>query len=257
MNKMLEQRNLVIVNVGANTAHRGLISPLWENGEFFFVPIPDDDIPNLPTYKEILKSQIKPYVREKYLTQRVHDDPEFKTFTYGDNPETTGIGRAANIKRLVEGDLLFFFAGLTAVNSDNPINNYRFYFIGFFEISAILRNVTKTPTDEELKLFGQNVHITRGLFDQAEFNKFWIWKGSNNSKLFNKAVLFDRELGAKILFSRLLTPYTWPKDQSEIKLLGQRARASRLLTDNKGKRILLKQVLNTGNDVPLFTYLLE
>jgi len=195
--KSISEREFVIVNVGANTSHAGLISPLWGDGTFCFMPIPEDGpstdpsrdlfpgCPNLPTFSEFIKPHIAFCVQKKYLTKKVHDDPEFETFTYGDNPEGVARAKAANLKNhLSQGDLLFFFAGLTSTNKAKTIGNYRFYFIGFFEISAILRKVSKMPSKDELMLFNQNAHIKRGLADPSFFNDFWLWKGSSNSQLF-------------------------------------------------------------------------
>ena len=70
-NKSLDEREFVIINVGANTSHRGLVSPLWENGAFCFMPIPDEgmlqdpskdlfpDCPNLPSFADFVKPQIE------------------------------------------------------------------------------------------------------------------------------------------------------------------------------------------------------
>lgn len=269
--KPLHQRELVIINVGANTSHSGLYSPLYEDGTFSFMPLPEegDEVdpkrdlypgcPTLPTFTEFLgSSKLTQCFSKKYLAKTVHDDPEFVTFTYGDNPDTIAKSKASNLRKHLKkcGDLLFFFAGLTAVKS-KPERDYNFYFIGFFEIDGTLPSVNGTPTKDELKLFGRNAHIKRGHADFDFFNSFWVWKGSSNSQLFRKAVLFDKKLGEKILLSSSWKPYTWPNDKTSARLLGSRTRTSRWLRDEQRKRILLQQVINAGNDVPLFRRLLE
>lgn len=254
INKTLDEREFVIINVGANTSHHGLVSPLWENGDFCIMPIPEEGmVPNpskdlfpscrnLPSFADFVKPYIAFCVHEKYLTKTVHEDPEFETFTYGDNPDGIAKGKAANLKHLSNGDLLFFFAGLTAIRGRELIGDYRFYFIAFFELSSILPKVTAMPTQEQLSLFGRNAHIKRGQADTRFFNDFWVWKGSGNSQLFRKAVLFDRELGAKILVSRSGAPYSWPTDRTDLQLLGSRCRASRRLIGRQRKRVLLQRV---------------
>ena len=96
VSKSLVDREFIIINVGANTSHSGLVSPLWENGTFCFMPIPEEGTspdpnrdlfsccPNLPTFKDFVKPQIAFCVHEKYLTKKVHDDPEFETFAVPD-----------------------------------------------------------------------------------------------------------------------------------------------------------------------------
>jgi len=270
--RALRDREIIIINVGANKNHSGLISPLYEDGSFLFMPIPEEGkesdakkdlfpgCTTLPTYRDFIKDQkVWHYISDRYLEKRVHNDPEFGTFTYGDNPETIAIGRAANLKNYLrkdEGDLLFFFAGLTSIKNSKKTDNYHFYFIGFFEICDKLERVTQMPTRDELKKFGQNAHIKRGQANPDFFNKFWVWKGSSNSQLFSKAVPFDRELGTKILVDTKERRYNWPLDKSEVQLLGTRARAARQIIGDDRKRILLEQVLSTKNDVPLFKNIL-
>lgn len=268
--KPLGQRELAIINVGANRSHSGLFSPLYEDGTFFFMPIPEEGtIPEpaknqfpgcqaLPTYAEFLgDSRVVPHIHQRYLAKTVHNDPEFVTFTYGDNPEGRAKARAANLTLLGKGDLLFFFAGLTAIGSGKPVDPYRFYFVGFFEIIEVLRAVSAMPSPEQLRVFGQNAHIKRGQTDPRFFRNFWVWKGSSNSQRFQKAVPFDRELGAKILLAPKGMPYDWPTDKADVQLLGTRARASRRIMTQQGKRTLLERVINTGNKVPLFRRLLD
>jgi len=271
MLKALRDREIIIINVGANKNHSGLISPLYEDGTFFFMPIPEEDkepdakkdlfprCPALPTYRDFIKDQkVWHYISDRYLEKRVHNDPEFGTFTYGDNPETIAIGRAANLKHLRkdEGDLLFFFAGLTSIRNSEKTDDYHFYFIGFFEICNRRKHVIKMPNEEDLKIFGQNAHIKRGQANPDFFNKFWVWKGSSNSQLFSKAVLFDQNLAGKILVAPERRQYDWPSDKSDVQLLGTRARVARQIIGYDRKRILLEQVLRAKNDVPLFESIL-
>lgn len=269
--KALHDREIVIINVGANKNHSGLISPLCEDGSFFFMPIPEEGkepdadkdsfpgCPTLPTYRGFIKDQkVRQYIPDRYLEKRVHNDPEFEAFTYGDNPDTkVGRGRAANLKKhLGQGDLLFFFAGLTLVRNSKKTDDYHFYFVAFFEICNILKHVTKMPNEEDLKIFGQNAHIKRGQANSDFFNKFWGWKGSNNSQRFSKAVLFDQNLAGKILVDPERRQYDWPSDKSDVQLLGTRARVARQIIGDDRKRILLEQVLRAKNDVPLFESIL-
>jgi hypothetical protein len=99
---------IFIINVGVNTRHGALKSPLFEDGSFEFIPIPEDKeckyCELLPRYCEL-----KPYsnhnlleiIPKKYHNLRVHNDPEFDTFTYGDYP--IHFPRAANLKKIKKG----------------------------------------------------------------------------------------------------------------------------------------------------------
>jgi hypothetical protein len=84
-----------LVNVGVNSEdkRRGLMSPLFDNGEFEFVPIAEDPpfakCELIRTYEEMhsfSQNQFSEFVPERMLTSKVHNDPEFENFTFGDYP---------------------------------------------------------------------------------------------------------------------------------------------------------------------------
>ncbi|MDI6807351.1 MAG: hypothetical protein QMD14_06155, partial [Candidatus Aenigmarchaeota archaeon] len=103
---------IFIINVGVNASHGKLKSPIFEDGSFVFVPIPERRNPTctlLPTYRSLFANALE-YIPESYYDVRVHSDPEFETFTYGDYP--TKKPRAALLKCIEKGDFLFFLARL-------------------------------------------------------------------------------------------------------------------------------------------------
>ena len=117
-------KRVFIINVGVNASHGGLKSPIFEDGTFEFVPIPElreskhyhsyPDCPLLPRYRDLPAysgGTLAKYIPQKYQNWKVHNDPEFKTFTYGDYPTTSP--RAANLKKIKVGDYLFFLVRLT------------------------------------------------------------------------------------------------------------------------------------------------
>jgi hypothetical protein len=101
-----------IINVGANTSHPQQ-SPLFDDGTFEFVPIPGEhnegltyanlrqfNAPDMPLFDRFAAPATSP-------SQKVHNDPEFATFTYGDNLRKKG-----GLRQLQAGDFLFFLARL-------------------------------------------------------------------------------------------------------------------------------------------------
>ena len=133
---------LFVVNVGVNMAdasRRGLRSPVFPDGTFEFVPIKEHrDIANfagiprycdLPTYTRRADS-LAAYVPKGVALYRAHFDPEFSTFTYGDIVSP----RAANLRDVTEGDVVWFLARLWNHDGAGWAQGSGFYFIGLFEV---------------------------------------------------------------------------------------------------------------------------
>ena len=83
---------IYVVNVGSNAIHK-FCSPIFGDRTFEFIPIPEDrQLPGTHglEYRQ-LKSFYTPdqnlseYLPESMATITAHSDPEFDTFTYGDN----------------------------------------------------------------------------------------------------------------------------------------------------------------------------
>ena len=194
---------------------------------------------------------------------RAHDDPEFESFTYGDYPNRIvpakgvpkAIGRAGNLRHLKEGDLLFFLARLTKVKQHMAPTGAGFYLIGFFEISVIRKNVKEKPTESELQIFGNNAHVRRGLADHSHFDNFWVFKGSDESRLFRHAVPFDQELASKTLRNKEGGMLTWPPKFTKLQRIASYTRSCRLIEDKVRWKMLLERTLEF-NGIPLFRRLL-
>ena len=187
---------IFLANVGANAAHP-FHSPVFPDGAFEFIPIPEDrDLPGrhavrygqLTSYYDPAVS-ISRFVPRRLWEWPAHADPEFRTFTYGDNCETSP--RAASLKRMERGDFLFFIARLAGgADATRP----GFYLIGYLEIAEALRDVRSRPGPDVLDRFGANAHVLRGLSDPALWDRFWVFRGSERSRRFQRAVPVTREM---------------------------------------------------------------
>ena len=82
---------LYLINVGANSSHGPLFSPLFEDGTFELLPIPERDS-NLDSSRQAvhyrdLPSYYQPgdrllrYVPQAIWDVACHNDPEFESFT--------------------------------------------------------------------------------------------------------------------------------------------------------------------------------
>ena len=101
---------IFLANVGSNSGHR-FSSPVFDDGTFEFLPIPEDR--DLDGDHAVRYRDLRPYNRPvrdllQYVPGRLwdwpaHNDPEFDTFTYGDNCSTSP--RAAALRRVEPGDV--------------------------------------------------------------------------------------------------------------------------------------------------------
>ena len=229
-----------LANVGANASHR-FASPIFKDGKFEFLPIPET--PDIPPPQAVryrdLRSHYRPsedllkYVPERLWDRATHNDPEFETFTYGDNCETTP--RGASLKGLQPGDFLFFIARMEGWDSNGPTRRYGFYLVGFLEISGtdgILKDVQVEPSSNHMERFRENAHIRRGLTDPKYWDRFWAFQGSEDSRRFTFAVPVTRDLCQEAFRAADGSPWRWDdQHRSELQVIGSYTRSCRCVID--------------------------
>ena len=238
---MTHPGRIFLANVGANASH-AFNSPIFEDGTFEFITIPEDrDLPgeHVVRYGQLTSFNnpglsLRDYVPKRLWDFPTHNDPEFETFTYGDNCETSP--RAASLKRMVAGDFIFFLARLTRQPTKDKSGNglplqHGFYFVGFLEIEGVLRDVTRRPSETEMRRYGANAHVLRGLSDETLWDRFWVFAGSPYSRRFRKAVPLTRELAAQVFSSADGSPWKWDAGRSDLQVIGSYTRSCRCVID--------------------------
>jgi len=191
---------IVRVGVDAGSGSGGIQGPLFRDGTFEFIPIPenpDADVIPKYTYGNLMGRHGKPLVqyfphrRQVKMTEcGVHCDPDWKSLTYGD---WTG-GPKSGLKDLEKGDILIFSCGLQGWDFRSRPG---IYLAGYsrVQVAGKLSDLSQQFTQRELrKLFGQNAHV-RGLPLGRLINKWGdqliLVKGSHQSRLLKKAVLLS------------------------------------------------------------------
>ena len=168
------EKQALLLRIGADTYNSGTLAPIFEDGTWYYIPIPESNENTLfPfTYQEIPtpdnRFTIGEWLPKRIQFQKPHFDPEFWMFTYGEP-----IGKAPKIKqltRLSKGDLLLFTAGLVKRLKKNPPAIYNskkdptpeLYLIGMFEIEDVKKIRYNSPLSsihkEKLSL---NAHALR------------------------------------------------------------------------------------------------
>jgi hypothetical protein len=229
-NGVVPSGRIFIINVGANTTSP-LQSPLFYDGRFEFVPIPEHHasysnefvtygdlrqfyLPDRPLLASLSNVSIDPKTK-------AHNDPEFATFTYGDN-----INQKQNLKALNEGDFLFFLARLIPYDGRFHHSKAVFALIGYLEIAERIDSVIDVGPS-----LSHNAHILRWKADPSSFEGFVIFKGSVNSRRFRYAVPFDREFVEDVpILSASGKRWNW-EQTTELGVIGSYTRAVRLHID--------------------------
>jgi Nucleotide modification associated domain 3 len=180
---------VVLLRVGIDTGSGGIHGPIFPDGSFEYIPIPDRfksmRIDNR-TYGntrgrtgQLLIDYFPTGRRDKVAAQSIHFDPEFETFTYGDPTPPK-----ASLRRLTEGSLLVFYAGLEGWGFDCPP---ALYIIAYFEV-ANAGLATSYHQADLGTMFGSNFHVMHGeVFDEQK-ERLVLVKGSANSRLLRTAV---------------------------------------------------------------------
>jgi len=158
----------IAINVGANTNEPGFRGPLFPDGSFEYIPIPEAKPTGepVPTYADLgLETDVS-----AVADRPVHFDPEFpevggEGYTYGDEH---GV-KAGPLSELSAGDYLFFYATLSTTGEAPEWAPPRWgaHLIGHFRLAR--EPVTgeayhDLPADERA-VFDSNAHVKRAEFD--------------------------------------------------------------------------------------------
>ncbi|WP_435067310.1 hypothetical protein [Haloplanus sp. C73] len=178
------------INVGANTTLPGFRGPIYPDGRFEYVPIPERApvAEPVPTYADLSLDIDVSEVADR----PVHLDPEFAgvhgstAYTYGDNH---GV-KAGPLSTLDPGDSLFFYATLSA--RGDAAADWGAYLIGEFRVDRVCTGEEYREDAAVRERFASNAHAKRDPFD-AEV----LVAGGPDSRLFDRAVrLSAAEAGA-------------------------------------------------------------
>jgi len=177
---------VALLRVGIDSGSGGIHGPLFRDGSFDYVPIPDGFGIDERTYGNTTSLKQRKLVeyfpesrRDAMANRSIHFDPEFATFTYGDpTPPKAGL------RHLESGDMLIFYCGLEGwdFRADPAL-----YLMGYFEVLAAGR-----PDDfgdqETHRLFGNNFHVRHQWVFERQRAELVLIKGSDRSRLLRKAV---------------------------------------------------------------------
>lgn len=180
---------VVLLRVGIDTGCGGILGPLFKDGSFEYIPIPDNfgrqgvDRRTYGKTRGRHRRRLVDYFpegrRDSVHHQSIHFDPEFLTFTYGDPTSPK-----RSLRMLSRGSLLVFYAGLRGWGFDcRPA----LYIIGYFEVTRA--GIATSFTKRELRrLFCKNFHVMHDKVFEDQKDCLVLVKGGKDSRLLKKAV---------------------------------------------------------------------
>ena len=177
--------NVVLLRVGIDTGAGGIHSPLFPDGTFEFVPIPDGQRLDERTYGDARGRHGRPLVeyfpparRAAMARHPMHVDPEWETYTYGDPTRLK-----SGLRRLGPGDLLVFYAGLQGWGF---VCAPALYVVGSFEVEAAGR-ATGFPDAELRDRFVRNFHVRHHAVFAEQRERLVLVGGGPGSHLLERA----------------------------------------------------------------------
>lgn len=182
---------VVLLRVGVDSGCGGIQGPLFSDGTFEFVCIPDRKRVSVHTYGSLVGRNGTPHVayfpesrRERMALQHVHLDPEFETFTYGDPTPPK-----RSLRTLEPGDFLAFYCGLQGWSSEAGWNTNGWpalYLTGFFEVAlaGMARDFDESVLSAQ---FANNFHVRYPRVFRQQRKDLVLVKGGPGSRLFRKA----------------------------------------------------------------------
>jgi hypothetical protein len=182
----------LLLRVGIDKGRGGTLGPIFDDGSFEFVPIPEQ-LPSsgAATYNDRIGrfgKRLSTYVPLGIKNAPMHEDPEFITNTYGDQT----IKRYYLLK-LSKGDLLAFYAGLRPFATDRF--KEALYIIGYFSVKRVINfnNLSNVEREGLRQRCGNNAHIKR----RGTLDNLVVVVGDKNSGLLKTALLISEKKANK------------------------------------------------------------
>ena len=177
----------LLLRVGIDKGSGGALAPIFEDGSFEYIPIPEfysDTTENRTFSNSPLRYNkfMVDYVPAKISKSKLHFDPEFETYTYGDVSRS----KTNYLLKLEKKDLLIFYAGLT------PYKNQKFhealYIIGYFVVQDVIDFNRLNPEEirELVVKYSNNAHIK-----SKNMENLALVVGNDQSRLLEKAILIS------------------------------------------------------------------
>jgi hypothetical protein len=184
----------MLLRVGIDKGTDGALGPIFKDGSFEYIPLSEK---NSYTREQMTFKNTKgmngiyfsEYLPDRIINRKLHFDPEFITFTYGDQSVKRNY-----LLKLEKNDLLVFYAGLTPYK--NTAYEEALYIIGYFHVVDV---VDFNEFNLELKSIYSKQYKNNAHIKSNGYDKLVVIKGDDiRSKLLDRAVLISEKKLNKI-----------------------------------------------------------
>jgi hypothetical protein len=184
----------MLLRVGIDKGTDGVLAPIFSDGSFEYIPLSEknENTAEKKTFENTMGRngvQFSDFLPEKIRNRKMHLDPEFETFTYGDQTVKTNY-----LLKLEHKDLLVFYAGLTPYK--NSEYEEALYIIGYFSVRTVtdFKILDEVEIQKKSEHYNNNSHIKSGGLE----NLVVVEGDHKKSKLLEKAVLISEKKLNKI-----------------------------------------------------------
>jgi hypothetical protein len=153
-------RQALLLRVGIDRGTGGALAPIFPDGSFEYVPIPEPGATRCSLTFAALPARrggsLAVFVPHRIAGLHPHIDPDFAAWSYGD----AALSKRRQLLRLTPGDLLVFYVGLAPRPADDIP---RLHVIGWFVVEEVHNlGPQDVRTDSELRRrFGNTAHFLR------------------------------------------------------------------------------------------------
>jgi len=215
----------LMLHIGADSTNLGHSSPEFEDGTFKFLPIPE--LAQLCVTKFYQDLGLAQYVSENYRYKKVHIDPDFRFFTYG---EPKGSMRSKQVLKLDPGDMIIFVASLAWEGKLRE--NMRKSIIGYFQVQTIVEckmrgNILEVLTDQTISERTRN-RIRNNAHAKRTKDDFICLVGNQNSRLLkhhvpitNRGAPFTPNDNGKLIYGnkKFHQGFKWIEEREKVRKL--------------------------------------
>lgn len=224
-----------LVNVGVNARHGAARSPLFADGTFEWVPIPEHPAytgAHSLRYRDLPRwagaGTLADFLPRQWAARAAHADPDFAHGTYGDECQRTA--RARGLWAARPGDWLFFLSRLVPWAARAWTGAPVFALVGALHVAEVVHDVRSPPVNPSGRL-AQNAHCRRGRNTPAAWDGFSIFVGGADSGRFQEACFVDKSFADKLLRDRNERRFTWAAHRSPLQVIGSYTRTCRIILD--------------------------
>ncbi|WP_302082747.1 hypothetical protein [Salinibaculum rarum] len=191
----------IAINVGANTNEPGFRGPVWPDGRFEYIPIPESEpAVDPPTYGDLAPT-LETSIPDELLDRPVHLDPEFpeyprcERYTYGDDHCI----KAGPLSELDAGDYVLFYATLSVrAPADWLPPEWGAFCIGHFRLAedAMTGEEYATLGADGQAPFTNNAHVRRDPPAGAQTDARVLLRGDpDESMLYDRVIPLSQPSG--------------------------------------------------------------